>query len=211
MHSWTEIKAYCESRLSEIRAINVSHPYPSSFVCIAAFIGYLSRLAYGTNNKNNREDGTWFRNFITNFMPAKYHGMENMMYGTFRCGIIHAMSFDDELSEDNVMFLSKQHTGVQGYSKLAITHDSKYNSLCSGSQLLANNEGMYVLVADILCDDIGKAIDSMFKAKGVQENCERFIKCQRPIMGLQKKAMPHYTSQLIATDDKSSISASYSV
>ena len=182
MHSWTEIKAYCEERLSEIRAINESHQCPSSFVCIAAFMGYLSRLAYGTNNKNRREDRKCFHNFIKNFMPSKYHGKETLMYGTFRCGIIHAMSFDDELSEDNTAFLKRQPCGKRGYSKLAITHNVKYSRLCTGSKLLKDAKtNAFVLVADVLCDDLESAINNMFADPNARKNAEDFTKCQRYI------------------------------
>lgn len=132
-------------------------------------------------------DGTLFRKFVTSFMPAKYHGHEDMMYRTFRCGIVHAMSFDDELSVENVDFLKTQPKGVQGFSKLAITHNRQYDSLCAKSSLLPDANGMYVLVADILCNDIESAINSMFAVQNVRDNCERFILCQRPITAVKQQ------------------------
>ena len=118
-------------------------------------------------------------------MPSKYHGHEDMMYRTLRCGIVHAMSFDDELNEDNSSFLQKQPKGVQGFSELAITHAHQYDTLCAGAQLKKDQNGMYVLVADILCDDVGKAINNMFSDQCARDNCARFILCQRPISQLQ--------------------------
>lgn len=180
VRDWQWVKSYCEDRLDEIRRIN-GFCNPFGFVCIAAFMGFLSRLAFGTNNKTKRLDGQYFRDFVRHFMPTKYHGQEDLMYRTFRCGIVHAMSFDDELGEDNVCFLQKQPQGVQGFSGLAITHNRRFDSLCSGNQLQREQNGMFVLVADVLCDDIEEAIGNMFADSNARGNCERFILCQRPI------------------------------
>ncbi len=201
-HDWQWLKQYCEERLDDVRKINENCLCPSAFVCIAAFLGFLSRIAYGTNNKNNREDGKCFRDFITNFMSSKYHGHESMMYSTFRCGIIHAMSFDDELTVDNASFLKAHPRGVEGVSQLAITHNRQYSFLCTGSQLQKDQEtGMYVLVADVLCDDIASAINTMFSDASVRQNGERFIKCQRPITAV--------SNQFIKSDQEGSDSISY--
>lgn len=211
--SWQDARQYCKDRLDEIREIN-KHQNPSGFVCIAAFMGFLSRLAFGTNNKSSHADKKCFCDFIANFMPMKYRGHDDMMYRTFRCGIVHAMSFDDELAVDNVDFLKTQLQGVQGFSKLAITHSHQYDSLCTGHQLRQDSNGMYVLVADILCNDIESAINAMFADREVQKNCERFILCQRPISEVKTRiatstqGLSGYSSADAMTNNAPSLSAS---
>lgn len=180
--TWQDIKTYCKDRLSEIREINSQFHCPSGFVCIAAFIAYLSRLAYGTNVKTDRHDGEWFKRFVLNFMPTKYHGHEDMLYKTFRCGILHSMSFDDEIDDNRTAYLV-QHMGMtQGYAMMAISHDAQLGKLCTGPVLIKEPQTqMYVLVADVLCDDIEIAIEEMFKEAAVQRNSVEFECCQRRI------------------------------
>lgn len=185
MIQWSEVKAYCENRLEEIKAINKNHPCPSGFVCIAAFIAYLSRLAYGTNVRTDRHDGEWFKRFIRDFMPAKYHNHDDLMYRTFRCGILHSMSFDDEIEEDRAAYLASHVGGTTGYAPLAITHDMAFAPMCSGSALIRETTtNAFVLVADVLCNDIKFAITEMFKNVAVQKNSEEFVACQRYITGI---------------------------
>lgn len=185
MIQWNDVKDYCERRLDEIKDINRQHHCPSGFVCIAAFIAYLSRLAYGTNVRTDRHDGEWFKRFIRVFMPSKYHNHDDLMYRTFRCGILHAMSFDDEIDGNRTVYLASRGGGTTGYATLAITHDMKLASLCSGSTLMKDpTTNAFVLVADVLCNDVKSAIIAMFKNVAVQKNCEEFVACQRYITGI---------------------------
>lgn len=186
---WEDVQEYCENRLAEISAINddPKHQCPSAFVCIAAFIGFLSRLASGTNMSKMREDGVCFKNFVKQHMPSKYQSEEiaDLLYKTFRCGIVHAMSFDPEISENRTVYLAKNNGCTSGYAKLAITHDRKWDSYCNGGNLVkAPQSDMFVLTAQVLCEDIGKAIAQMFIDPAVQCNSEEYVRTQRPIAGL---------------------------
>lgn len=195
MPTCSDIEKYCRDRLSDIVNINTQHPCPSSFVCIAAFLGYLSRLAYGTNVKSDHRDGEWFKKFIRNFMPAKYRSHDDLMYRTFRCGILHSMSFDDEIDDARTLYLANNGGSTSGYSALAIAHQKSFSYLCSGEQLEREpNTNAYVLVADILCKDIEFAISAMFKNVDVQKNCEEFVACQRYITG---KSVPCNSSSQV--------------
>ena len=191
IETWMEVKEYCFDRLEEIRRINDGHPCPSAFVCIAAFMGFLSRLAYGTNSAKDHKDGQWFKDFVTNFMPQKYSPQADLMYSTFRCGIVHAMSFDLEIPRAYAGTRSDYLESIGGVNrpaaKLAITHDARFISLCGGGELLQyekdGKKGPYVLVASVLCDDIAMAIDKMFGENEIQENSTWFIQVQRLITG----------------------------
>lgn len=203
---WTNIKRYCQERLQEIKAINddPKHQCPSAFVCIAAFMGFLSRLASGTNLSTARDDGLCFKNFVQNYMPQKYRGQTfpDLLYKTFRCGIVHAMSFDPEITGNRTVYLASVGGATSGYAKLAITHDKHWSSLCGGAQLIPEvTSGMYVLVADVLCDDIDWAIVEMFNNPAVQNNSEEYVRTQRPIAGVPflvpyavQQNQPQYTS-----------------
>ena len=185
MVTWTEVETYCKARLNEIVDINKQHPCPSSFVCVAAFIAYLSRLAYGTSVRLDHHDKDWFEKFVKNFMPARYHSHEDLIYRTFRCGILHSMSFDDEIDDDRAVYLTTCGGRTSGCSKLAITHDTSLSHLCNGNHLVKEpTTNAYVLVADVLCKDIESAITMMFKDADVQKNSEEFVACQRYITGM---------------------------
>ena len=207
IESWKDIKEYCLDRLAEIRRINDGHPCPSAFVCIAAFIGFLSRLAYGTNNVRNR-DHEIFVKFVQNFMPSKYTPHADQMYLTFRCGIVHAMSFDSgniEKGIDCEAYLNSVGANRVA-ADLAITHSDELSYLCAGEDLLRcelkdGAQGPYVLVAKVLCDDIATAIDKMFDEKEIQDNSEGFVKVQRLIAGIE-------TQPISASSDSATTSLS---
>lgn len=183
MKTWNEVESYCRDQLSAIVDINNAHPCPSAFVCIAAFMSYLSRLAYGTNVKTDRHDRDWFVKFVENFMHPKYRNHAELMYCTFRCGILHSMSFDDEIDGDRTVWLAN-HKGNRADAELAIAHDKSLSCLCNGNQLVQEpTTHAYVLVAEVLCKDIACAINEMFKNVAVQRNCEVFVECQRFIEG----------------------------
>lgn len=179
----SDIEKYCRDRLEEIRQINAGNECPSAFVCIVSLIAYLSRLAYGTNEENDRKDGKWFRDFVKNFMPPKYLGHEDLLYRIFRCGISHSMSFDSEITTNRGTFLTQCGGQRTGYPELAISHDPQYSILCSGSNQLMTLPGTntYVLVDTVLCDDIEWAIGKLFADSVASQNAEEFAKCQRPI------------------------------
>ena len=114
-----EIKEYCKARLQEIEYINhVSHT-PSAMVALAAFVGYLSRLAFwgrpqipnvtwGTGLIDKDADA--FNAFIDAFLPKyrQYYDVQQVgsgqnvqkkyywVYDVLRCGLVHSMSFYDQ-------------------------------------------------------------------------------------------------------------------
>ena len=185
-----KIKDYCRDRLKEIRAINDSPigRNPSGFVCIAAFMGFLSRLAYGKNKRRDPKvtDQTCFMDFITNFMPSKYKPQAKLLYSTFRCGVVHAMSFDPEIEIDRGAYLSDPKNLGRGDADLFISHssDKTLRKCCNGPVLQKiPNSNSYVLVASVLCDDIESAIDKMFLDQKVRANSEEFVQVQRLING----------------------------
>ena len=179
-----QIQQYCLDRLNEIRSINRSHRCPSAFVCIAAFMGFLSRLAYGDNVQRSVSDGTAFKAFVSNFMP-QYRGYENELYKTFRCGIVHAMSFDPEYSDVPSRMADLSSGGRTGNASIAITH-SHTNFLPSPYATVSNPiaGSIMTLNADELCNDIESAIKALFADPTYCKKAEEFVACQRPIQAI---------------------------
>lgn len=167
-----DIKRYCLDRLEEIRFINKVFHVPSGFVCIAAFIGFLSRLAYGNNVERQTSDSASYRAFITNFMPQKYNGTELPLYKAFRCGIVHAMSFDSEYADIPSRMKTLSRGGRNDTAQIVITHDPVGTS-SQGLSLTLN--------ATDFCDDVEKAIHQLFSDPVCLQNAKQFMTCQRPI------------------------------
>jgi len=164
------INTYCQNRLNEIRLINKLFPTPSSVVAIAAFMGYLSLLAFGSNALHG-EDGNCFKSFVRQFLPS-YD--PELMYSTFRCGIVHAMSFYPGLSTPR----PSDAPSSKQYPKLLVTHCNSWQNLdeasCDGISIPA------IQVAK-LCDDLTTAVSAMFSDPSVRVNCVRFMNWQPAI------------------------------
>ena len=170
-----EIKGYCLDRLKEIRVINEVFHVPSGFVCIAAFIGFLSLLAYGTNKKSG-EDHTCFTRFVKKFM-TNYAGEK--MYSTFRCGIVHAMSFYPAYEKGRPSDKPIQQLAPPPYS---ITHSAAWPNLAPSS----TNGGGLGIQAAALCNDIENAVNAMFddpNNKSERDNAVKTLTWQPAITG----------------------------
>lgn len=163
---WT----YCQNRLKEISLINQLFPTPSSVVTVAAFMGFLSLLAFGSNALHG-EDGSCFKLFVQKFLPS-YD--PELMYSTFRCGIVHAMSFYPGLSAPRP---SDAPTSKQ-YPKLLVTHSQSWQNLDAASY-----DGVSIPVIQVakLCDDLTTAVEVMFDDSMVQVNCVKFMNWQPAI------------------------------
>lgn len=198
-----EIKEYCKARLQEIEYINhVSHT-PSAMVALAAFVGYLSRLAFwgrsvpnATKTKTQyiHKDEDAFNAFIEKFLPKykKYYstpqpsGAQNFiakkywLYVVLRCGLVHSMSFYDKWSPDKKPYpalpLAKPN--------VVVSHDSRCSNLDEPIRYTQDGYNAIVINAFDLCVDLKQAIEAMFRDQAVRDNAEQFVKYQPPIHGL---------------------------
>ena len=183
--NWKDIQKYCLDRLDEIRDINLSHQCPSSFVCIAAFMGFLSRLAYGDNVQRSISDGTAFKDFVSTFMPQQYKGHEEELYKTFRCGIVHAMSFDPEYKDIQTRMADLSSGGRTGAASIAITHSSASPQSPQYATISCSTTGSSMTLNALdLCDAVKKAIKTLFANPTYCKNAEEFVACQRPIQAI---------------------------
>ena len=165
---------YCKDQLDVIRQINARTEFqtPVGFVAIATFMGYLSRLAYG-ENKAHENDKVIYIRFVNNILSqvfSGYQAISTQMYSTFRCGIVHAMSFTPALdaSEEN--------------ASIAISHDNETKRTDTSFCVETRGGVAYtVLNASDLANDIEKAIDIIFSNDALAEHALTFVKIQPPI------------------------------
>ena len=174
-----EIQEYCENQLEVIRQINGDKRFqtPVSFVCIAAFIGYLSRLAYGKNCIHDSDSQIYTR-FVTEILGCvknDYKAIANDLYFVFRCGIVHSMSF-------------KPPCGAkEPICNIAISHDPKTQwnvNRCFYRHTDQIGDVYTVLNADDLISDLSKAILQMFADATLRQHAIDFANKQPPIKGI---------------------------
>lgn len=173
----SDIEQYCVDRLDEIELINILSPTPSAFVTIGAFIGFLSRLVYGDNDK--KRDGLVFKKFVKRFMKGY---PPERMYKTFRCGIVHAMSFYPTVAGGRTSDVPSRRR----FPWVLIAHDSGCKNL---SRHTISNHNITVLRAASVIKDLRTTIKTMFLRRDVQKNCVAFTAWQPPIVGEIKNAV----------------------
>jgi hypothetical protein len=215
-----EIKEYCKARLQEIEFINhVSHT-PSAMVALAAFVGYLSRLAFWGhasipgvtwNGGLIGTDEEAFNAFIDKFMPkyAQYFDVQQIgtgtgsqtrkhywLYAVLRCGLVHSMSFYDKWNPNQpwpAQPLPKPH--------IVVSHDPKYSSPNDPVSYTQHGVNAIVINAFDLCVDVNSAIEAMFQDSDVRSNAERFVGYQPPICGLSSATLQSSDSPNMGLSD----------
>ena len=179
MKTWThkEVKKYCIDRLAEIEMINHLSHTPSAFVCIASFIGFLSELAYGTNERRDKT-GKKYMDFIERYLP-KYKDYKQDMYETFRCGVVHSMSLYKQLKKNRAA------AKKVALPTVVITHDLNYEKRSKVQKYTKDGFNAIIIFAFDLCEEIRSAIDIMFnpneKGNPAYSNSVEFVKYQKPI------------------------------
>ena len=173
-----KIQEYCENQLDVIRQINECEKFktPVSFVCIAAFIGYLSRLSYG-NNRARDNDAEMYKNFVKEVMGASksdYKTIAEELYSVFRCGIVHSMSFTPPVDTSTPK------------CNIAISHDPRKIWESGRGFYKENKHGIEwtVLNANDLILDLSKAISHMFSDVTLRRHAIKFAEKQLPIEGI---------------------------
>lgn len=175
----TAIKSYCDDRLTEIRDV-AKNGNPTGFLCIAAFVDLLAKLAAGRDQK-----GDGYKALVTNYFPDAYKNftyrsghkdLPAQFYSIFRCGILHAFS----------LFPDRPNRNGAKASTIVISHDGKDEGNTYTHMSNYNDKGFdaALLIADDLCNDLSSAIQTMFTDTSVQANAEIWVRQQPPIKGI---------------------------
>ena len=198
--TWQEIEVYCKERLQEIEHINhVSHT-PSALCCLAAFVGYLSRLAYwgasqipgvtyGQRNKIDTDEDA-FNAFIVKCLPlyASYFSTDLQghkhywLYTVLRCGIVHSMSFYDKWKPN----VTPQPTLPLPFPPVVVSHSAQYSVVGTPFPYAPYGQNTIIINAFDLCREVRSAIALMFADPTMRSNAETFVRYQPPIHDLGK-------------------------
>lgn len=173
--SKSTLQLYCEGQLDAIQRMNEfeSLHTPASFVAIAAFIGYLSRLAYGSN-RGHDPDAKFYIKFITDVLgvvKSDYRAIATDMYYVFRCGLVHAYSFCPPTDAPTPTY------------NIAISHSvgAKWVQGSGFYQVSKDGKLYTVLNAEDLIQDLFKSIEAMFKDPILGPHAIHFGTVQPPI------------------------------
>jgi len=178
----TEVKSYCDSRLGEIRSvIRVSPAF--GFVCMAAFVEFLSKLYSG---KDGKADG--YIDFIRETFPPKYiscrfnsgdYDLPDQIYKTFRCGMLHAFSLTPD----------EPNRGSNKVRTIVISHDGKYGEKQYKhlDKFQENGFDAVVLIADDFCNDIQLAMNKFLTDSSYYNKVTGRIKQQPPLSSIYEK------------------------
>ena len=173
-----QLKRYCIDRLHEIEMINYTSHTPSGFVCIAAFIDFLSSLAYNPQAEIEKSSKR-YKDFVKRYLP-RYKNYVDDFYHTFRCGIVHAMSF-----------YRGGKKKCKQLPKVVVTHDLNYKKRTNIEKYNREGFNAIIIYAFDLCADIRSAIDMMFDSTETDNpayrNCLKYIEKQPPIGALTYK------------------------
>lgn len=184
----------CVSGLKQIKDINNNNKNAYAFSCIATFVGFLSRLAFGSNVYKGDDDHKYYTDFVHQFMPDKYKkklsgdgccnkesfDMAECLYSVLRCGLVHALSLCPEIqnddSEHQISAMRakeirnewiRQHNGqLLKHPILSIFHDRPNNITKKKDDFWFDyNSKTYVLIASELYADVESAIEKLFSKK----------------------------------------------
>lgn len=172
-----QIKQYCLDRLYEIDRLNDSHTL-SAFSCYAWLIGVLSHLAYAgqvSREAKYRSDEFCYKQFVSSFMQ-QYD--PTLMYENFRCGLIHACSFD------TVWKGCEEQLEPNKPTKLFVTHNVEFQHRGNPKEIQFKGVKSVVIYYRDLSAAIQNAIEKMFEKSDICQSAREVVKHQRLVAGI---------------------------
>lgn len=172
-----QIRQYCLDRLNEIDELNKSNTL-SAFSCYAWLIGVLSHLAYAgqvSKDAKYRNDDHCYKQFVSSFMQ-QYD--PTLMYENFRCGLIHACSFDAVWKGDEEQLEPNTTT------KLFVTHNAEFQQMGVPKEIQFKGVKSVIIYHQDLSDSIRDAIEKMFEKSDICQSAREVVRHQRLVAGI---------------------------
>ena len=178
-----EILPYCRARLNELKVL-LSRGDAWGFLCIAAYIDFLSKLVEGEDTKS---DG--YKLLVESYFPEKYRtftygsgkvDLYYQMYHIFRCGLIHTLS----LYPDHEQF-TKPGGKYQGRPRsVLLTHDGLSSDGRFFPHLSHYNENgidAAVIHANDLFEDVRAATETALATPNLRVKARAWVSLSPPI------------------------------
>jgi hypothetical protein len=183
MKTINDIELYFRDRAKELRVLS-QNGTPWEFLCMAAFVEYLSKLVYGHD-----KGGKGFKDFVIDHLAKinpvyenfKYKNNEQdlnkQMYHILRCGIVHSFSFvpDKRSAEEG----GRLRSIVLAHENSGLPHLGAYSS--------SNAPDAVIFISEEFASDIERVVDRIFvQAKtcpALTRSIETWFNTQPPITG----------------------------
>jgi hypothetical protein len=191
------LQAHLIRRVHELRPICAERT-PWVFLCAAAFIEFLARLAYGDRGR------TSYVRFISEYFPMSYskfqyqsgaQDLPEQLYRVLRCGLLHAMSLvpDDETKKlggrDRSVVLTHREKPQWVVAELSQGYADIEHGLPPSMHLTGHSSSYapdaVVLVAEDFLEDLERSVEELVRRAHSDDSfstllCER-VAAQPPL------------------------------
>ena len=183
MKTINDIELYFCDRIKELKALS-QNGTPWEFLCMAAFVEYLSKLVYGQD-----KGPPGFKDFVLDYLSKinplyqnfRYKsGQQDLnvqMYHILRCGIVHSFSFVPD--KKSAIKGGRLRSIVIAHKKSGQPHLGAYSS--------SDAPDAAVFISEDFAIDIEHVVDHIFtQAKtcpALTRNIETWFNTQPPIRG----------------------------
>lgn len=184
MVEFKEIESYFKERATELKKMT-KQGTPWEFLCISAFIEYLSKLVNGADGQHYRQ----YKKFIKEYFGKVNSLYENFtyrcgkkdlstqMYNVLRCGIVHAFSMVP--SEESRKKGGRIRSIVLCHKKSGRLHLTNYHT--------KNIADAAIFVAEDFAEDTIQVVNNIFQKAQKDTNLKGHIinwySKQTPILG----------------------------
>ena len=171
-----EVKQYFLDRLDEVDLLNKAGSL-LAFHCYGAIIDSVAFFAYGgmpdADQERLKTDGAFFKKFVGSYMTGY---CAKLLYGTLRCGLLHACSFDEKLT------VSEEVIDPDDATSLYVTHAGTFRGH-TPKTFHQDGKVITLLHAEDIKEDIVAALEKAWENELVRQSAERASRHQRLVTG----------------------------
>jgi hypothetical protein len=183
MKTITDIELYFRGRVKELKVLS-QNGTPWEFLCMAAFVEYLSKLVYGQD-----KGPPGFKDFVIDYLAEinslyrdfKYKSgkqdLNDQMYHILRCGIVHSFSLVPD----------KKSTNKGGRLRSIVLAHKRSGQPHLGAYSSSDAPDAAIFISEEFAYDIERVVDHIFiQAKtcpALTRNIEAWFNAQPPISG----------------------------
>lgn len=177
-----EVKRYFLDRLDEVDVLNKAESL-LAFHCYGAIIDCVAFFAYGgmpnADQERLKTDGAFFKKFVGGYMTGY---CAKLLYGTLRCGLLHACSFDEK------SMLPEEVIDPSEATSLYVTHAGAFRNH-TPKTFRQDGKVITLLHAEDIKEDIVAALEKAWKNESVRQSTERVSRHQRLVTGRKASDM----------------------
>lgn len=171
-----DVKQYFLDRLKEVDVLNEVGSL-LAFHCYGALIDCIAFFAYGgmpdADQERLKTDGAFFKKFVGSYMTGY---CAKLLYGTLRCGLLHACSYDER------SMLSEEVIDPNDATSLYVTHAGAFRNH-TPKPFRQDGKVIMLLHAEDFRDSIVTAVENAWANDSVRKSAEQMVCRQRLVTG----------------------------